>query len=139
MIAQATNIEDIRKVLIETHAGKLIFPEVVQRMLAAGATSYFVDTLRSEDVVYLADDTAFAEKMHLSLDPIAEEFSKSAVVAAIRAAQKDEIRYPEFMRQAAAAGVVAYWAFLTGKRVMYFSRKGEFHVEEFPGAAHQAE
>jgi len=139
MIAQATNIEDIRKVLIETHAGKLIFPEVVQRMLAAGATSYFVDTLRSEDVVYLADDTAFTEKMHLSLDPIAEEFSKSTVVAAIRAAQKDEIRYPEFMRQAAAAGVVAYWAFLTGKRVMYFGRKGEFHVEEFPGAAHQAE
>jgi uncharacterized protein YbcV (DUF1398 family) len=139
MIAQATNIADIRKVLIETHAGKLIFPEVVQRMLAAGATSYFVDTLRSEDVVYLADDTAFTEKMHLSLDPIAEEFSKSTVVAAIRAAQKDEIRYPEFMRQAAAAGVVAYWAFLTGKRVMYFGRKGEFHVEEFPGAAHQAE
>jgi uncharacterized protein YbcV (DUF1398 family) len=39
------------------------------------------------------------------------------------------------MRRAAAAGVVAYWAFLTGKKVMYFGRDGESHTEWFPGAA----
>jgi uncharacterized protein YbcV (DUF1398 family) len=138
MIAQATNLEAIREVLAESHDGQLIFPQVVQRMLAAGVISYFVDLLRSEDVVYLADDTTFTAKMHLPLDPVAEEFSKSAVVAAIRAAQKEQIRYPEFMRQAAAAGVVGYWAFLTGKKVIYFGRKGEFHVEEFPTAVPEA-
>jgi uncharacterized protein YbcV (DUF1398 family) len=138
MIAQATDTETIREVLAESHDGQLIFPQVVQRMLAAGVTSYFVDLLRSEDVAYLADDTTLTVKMHLPLDPVAEEFSKSAVVAAIRAAQKDEIRYPEFMRQSAAAGVVGYWAFLTGKKVVYFGRKGEFHVEEFPAAAPEA-
>jgi uncharacterized protein YbcV (DUF1398 family) len=143
MIAQANSteavaIETISEVLAESHAGKLIFPQVVQRMLAAGVTSYFVDTLRSEDVVYLADDTTFTEKMHLPLDPVAEEFSKPAIVAAIRAAQRDEIRYPEFMRQASAAGVVGYWAFLTGKKVIYFGRKGDFHVENFPGAESHA-
>ncbi len=139
MIGQATNLEAIREVLAESHAGKLIFPSVVQRLLAAGVTSYFVDTLRSEDVVYLTDDRTFTEKMHLPLDPVAEEFSKSGIVAAIRAAQRDEIRYPEFMRLASAAGVVGYWAFLTGKKVIYFGRKGEFHEEEFPGATPQAE
>jgi uncharacterized protein YbcV (DUF1398 family) len=107
-------------------------------MLAAGVTSYFVDTLRAEDVVYLADDTAFTQKMHLPLDPVAQEFSKSGIVAAIRAAQRDEIRYPEFMRQASAAGVVGYWAFLAGKKVIYFGRKGEFHVENFPDAESHA-
>jgi uncharacterized protein YbcV (DUF1398 family) len=139
MIGQATNIEAIREVLAESHAGKLIFPQVVERLFAADVTSYFVDTLRSEDVVYLTDDGTLTEKMHLPLDPVAEGFSKSGIVAAIRAAQRDEIRYPEFMRPASAAGVVGYWAFLTGKRVIYFGRKGEFHVEEFPGATHQAE
>lgn len=34
----------------------------------------------------------------------------------------------------AAAGVAAYWAFLAGRRVIYFGRKGEFHSEEFPPA-----
>ena len=134
MIAQATNIEAIREVLAESHDGQLVFPQVVQRLLAAGVTSYFVDLLRSEDVVYLADDTTLTIKMHLPLDPVAEEFSKSAVVAAIRAAQKDEIRYPEFMRQSAVAGVVGYWAFLTGKKVIYFGGKGDLHIEHFPGA-----
>ncbi len=38
------------------------------------------------------------------------------------------------MKRSAAAGVIAYWAFLTGRKVIYFGRKGEFHVEEFPGA-----
>jgi len=36
-----------------------------------------------------------------------------------------------------AAGTTAYWVFITGRRVIYFGRKGrkgEFHVEEFPGA-----
>jgi len=61
-----------------------------------------------------------------------EEFSPSEVVAAIRGAQADAIRYPEFVKRSVAAGVIAYWAFLTGKRVIYFGRKGEFHIEEFP-------
>jgi len=102
MIAQATNIEAIREVLAESHDGQLIFPQVVQRMLAAGVTSYFVDLLRSEDVVYLDDDTTLTVKMHLPLDPVAEEFSKSAVVAAIRAAQKEPNPLPRI--HAASSG-----------------------------------
>jgi hypothetical protein len=31
-----------------------------------------------------------------------------------------------------ADGTAAYQTFLTGKKVIYFGRKGEFHVEEFP-------
>jgi uncharacterized protein YbcV (DUF1398 family) len=53
-------------------------------------------------------------------------------VAAIRGAQADTVRYPEFVKRSTAAGVIGYWAFLTGKRVIYFGRKGEQHIEEFP-------
>jgi len=28
--------------------------------------------------------------------------------------------------------LIAYWAFLTGRKVIYFGRKGEQHIEEFP-------
>jgi hypothetical protein len=31
-----------------------------------------------------------------------------------------------------------YWAFLSGNEVVYFGRKGEFHVEEFPRAKSQS-
>ena len=81
--------------------------------------------------VSLSDD---GEKMVLPPSPIAGEFSREDLVSAIRGAQADTIRYPEFMKRSAAAGVIAYWAFLQGSKVIYFGRKGEFHIEEFPRA-----
>ena len=33
-----------------------------------------------------------------------------------------------------AVGINTYWAFLTGRKVIYFGRNGEFHVEDFPAA-----
>ena len=82
----------IRETLAESHAGKLIFPNVVSRMLAAGTESYLVDLRRGEDIVYLADGTTLNEKLQAAIDPIAPEFSKSGILAAICAAQRDEIR-----------------------------------------------
>ena len=87
-----------------------------------------------QETFYLHDGQTHTAKMTLPRLPIAEEFSKAGIVAAIRGAQSDTIRYPEFMKQAAAAGVIAYWAFFTGKKVIYFGRQGEMHIEEFPGA-----
>ena len=124
----------IHEVLAETQAGKLIFPEVVRRLLEVGVESYFCDLAMGGETFYLSDGKPYQEKMILPLSPIAEDFSSSDVIAAIRGAQADTIRYPEFIKRSAAAGVIAYWAFLTGRKVIYFGRKGEFHVEDFPRA-----
>lgn len=119
-------------VLAKSQAGELIFPEVVRRLLDfAGVESYFADIAKGEETFYTTDGNTHVEKMALPLPPIANEFSFSEIVSAIRAAQADTIRYPEFIKRAADAGVIGYWAFLTGKKVIYFGRKGEFHVEEF--------
>ncbi len=122
----------IHEVLAESQAGKLIFPEVVRRLLEVGVESYFCDLAAAKETFYMSDGGIHTETMTLPKRPIAADFSSSAIVAAIRGAQTDTIRYPEFMRQSAQAGVIAYWAFLTGKKVVYFGRKGEMHVEEFP-------
>jgi uncharacterized protein YbcV (DUF1398 family) len=128
------NTSVVHQVLAESQAGQLIFPEVVRQLLEAGVESYFCDLARGEEIFYARDGKTHREKMTLPLAPIAEEFSSSGVVEAIRGAQADTIRYPEFMKRSASAGVIAYWAFLTGRKVIYFGRKGEFHVEEFPRA-----
>ncbi len=126
------NTKLIHDVMAESQAGKLIFPEVVRRLLEAGVESYFADLAKAEETFYMLDGKTHVEKMTLPMNAIAEEFSSSGTVSAIRAAQTDTIRYPEFANRATAAGVIGYWAFLTGKKVIYFGRKGEFHVEEFP-------
>jgi uncharacterized protein YbcV (DUF1398 family) len=129
------NTTVIQQVLAESQAGKLIFPEVVRRLSEVGVESYLCDLATGAETFYMSDGTTHMEKMTLPLSPIAEQFSASGIVEAIRGAQSDTIRYPEFMKRSAAAGIIAYWAFLTGKKVIYFGRNGESHVEEFPRPA----
>jgi uncharacterized protein YbcV (DUF1398 family) len=96
----------------------------------AEVESYQVDFLRGDHTFYLLDRRTHGELIHVR--EVAAEFSRDGVVAAIRGAQADAIRYTEFVRQILDAGVAAYRVHLTGKRAVYVGRKGEMHVEEFP-------
>jgi uncharacterized protein YbcV (DUF1398 family) len=128
------NIQVMHDVSIATQRGEMIFPEVVAKLLEAGVESYLVDFASGRKTFYLADGGTHTESMILEVGPIAPKFSAADLVAAIRGAQADTVRYPEFVSRSTAAGTVGYWAFLTGKRVIYFGRKGEQHIEEFPRA-----
>jgi uncharacterized protein YbcV (DUF1398 family) len=131
---ETMNTQVMREVSIETQEGRMTFPQVVGRLLDAGVESYLVDFAAGRKTYYLASGETHSETMILKLDPVAGEFSGEGVVAAIRGAQADTVRYPEFVKRATAAGVIGYWAFLAGKKVIYLGRKGEMHVEEFPKA-----
>ena len=117
-----------------SEAGKLRFPEVVKALMDAGVESYHADLMKGVKTYYMPDGQTYEVKLKLAPLPIAAEYSESGLVAAIRAAQKDEIRYPEFLKRATAAGAAAYTVFITGQRAVYLGRKGEVHVEVFPGA-----
>ncbi len=122
----------IHELAIATQQGKMTFPQVVNGLLEVGVESYLVDFAAKQKTHYLGDGTTHMESMILDPGPMAEDFNRADLVAAIRGAQADTVRYPEFVKRSTAAGVIGYWAFLTGKRVIYFGRKGEQHIEEFP-------
>jgi len=122
----------IHEVAIATQQGKMTFPQVVKGLLEVGVESYLVDFATKQKTHYLTDGSTYTVPMILEPGPIAPEFSSSDLVAAIRGAQADTVRYPEFVKRSTAAGVIGYWAYLTGERVIYFGRKGEQHIEEFP-------
>jgi uncharacterized protein YbcV (DUF1398 family) len=122
----------IHELAIATQQGKLTFPQVLKGLLEVGVESYLVDFAAKQKTHYLADGTTHTVPMILAPGPIAAEFDSAALIAAIRGAQADTVRYPEFVKRSTAAGVIGYWAFLTGKRVIYFGREGEQHIEEFP-------
>ena len=126
------NTEAMHEALQGSINGKLTFPEVVGILVKAGVESCFADLVRGTETFYLGGGDTHVETMALPSMGVSEDFSHSGIVGAIRAAQADQIRYPEFLKRATAAGIVAYWALLTGKKVIYFGRKGDFHVEEFP-------
>ena len=126
------NKQVIHELALATQQGKLTFPEVVKGLLEVGVESYLVDFATRQKIHYLSDGTTHAVFMILEPGPIAAEFSSADLVAAIRGAQADTVRYPEFVKRSTAAGVIGYWAFLASKKVIYFGRKGEQHIEEFP-------
>ena len=68
------NTNVIHEVLAETQAGKLIFPEVVRRLLEVSVESYFCDLATGAETFYMFNGKTQVEKMILPLSPIAEEF-----------------------------------------------------------------
>lgn len=115
--------------------GELTFPGVVERLLGAGVQSYFADLVRRETSYLGAARAACREPLCVApLSPPAERFDAEAVRAAVRASQSRELDYPTFLRRIVAAGCVGYLVFLEGRHVLYLGRRGESHVERFPGA-----
>lgn len=62
------------------------------------------------------------------------ELSVSDVVAAVQQSQRGEHSYRDVIRKTMAAGCVGYFVQITGRRVIYFGRGGDFHIECFPDA-----
>jgi uncharacterized protein YbcV (DUF1398 family) len=127
------NTQKIHEIMTTTLAGNMIFPQVVGALAELGVESYRVDFIAGTDVFYLHDARTHTETLP-ERSAVAEDFSADALKAAIRGAQADTVRYPEFVQCCHAAGVAAYHVFITGRRAVYFGRKGEMHIEEFPAS-----
>ena len=126
------NTQVMHEALQGSSEGRLTFPQVIGMLAGAGVESYCVDFIGRTDTFYMPDGTTHVEPVPVNSTPVAEEFSASGVVAAIRAAQADTMRYPEFVDVVKRAGVAGYHVYLTGRKVIYFGRRGELHIEEFP-------
>ena len=112
--------------------GELTFPEIVSRLAASGVERYHVDYSRSEKTFYLTDGDSLVVTIPWGECPTAEEFSAPAVEAAVRQSQRGEHTYPDFIRKTMAAGCVGYFVQITGRRAIYFGRRGEAHTELSP-------
>jgi uncharacterized protein YbcV (DUF1398 family) len=128
------NIEVIQKALAGSLAGTNAFPDVVRALVTEGVESYRADLVRLEETFYMPDGETHIERMEFAAKPIGDQFVTTEVVSAIRDSQGGKCKYPEFLRRVMDAGTTSYVVFLTGRKAIYFGRRGELHVEEFPAA-----
>lgn len=109
------------------------FPAVVQKLAGAGVTAYTADLIALRKTYYNAEAESVDEPMPLTQAPaIAATFDGHAVAATVKAIQRGEIGYAEFLRRIMASGCASYRVFFDGRKAMYFSRDGEFYTEMFP-------
>jgi uncharacterized protein YbcV (DUF1398 family) len=112
--------------------GERTFPEVVGQLAEIGIERYHADYSRQEITYYLPDgDSLVVASPHPS-HPTPVEFSALSVEAAVRQSQQNEHTYLDFIRKTMAAGCVGYFVQIIGRRVIYFGRNGNSHVEHFP-------
>ena len=110
------------------------FPKVVEQLLGAGAKSYNADLTKLRNTYYGGTGEAHDEALPLENAPmIAPAFDQQAVAASVKAIQKGELGYAEFLRRIMNSGCSHYEVFIAGRKVMYFGRNGDFHTEYFPG------
>lgn len=109
------------------------FPQVVARLGRAGVTAYRADLIRLQSAYYDGDSGIYDHELPLrDGPPVAAEFDEANVVAAVRAIQRGEIGYAEFLRQIMRAGCASYSVFFGGRKAMYFGRDGAHYTEKFP-------
>lgn len=116
------------------YGGTMSFPEIAGVLIKNGFESYHVDFLRSTSTYYLVDGGNVELTTPDHDGPVAEEFAATVIQASIKEAQQhvEGYTYKSFCKKVMAAGCAGYIVSFLGKRVLYFGRTAETHVEHFP-------
>jgi uncharacterized protein YbcV (DUF1398 family) len=112
--------------------GELTFPEIIHRLASSGVERYHADYSRQEITYYLPSGESLVVPIPHPPHEVSQEFSATAVEAAVRQSQRNEHTYTDFIRKTMDAGCIGYFVQITGRRVIYFGRNGESHTEHFP-------
>jgi uncharacterized protein YbcV (DUF1398 family) len=130
----AERISVARASMQASHDGSLSFPDIVGRLIEAGFEGYIVDYRRNDQTHYLPDGDNVIVAMPPSPGAVSADFDASAVEALVRWAQANGAgySYPAFCERVKTAGCAGYIVSFLGRRVVYFGRTGETHVEHFP-------
>lgn len=132
MDAELTSIA--RSCLNAAHDGSLSFPEIVGRLIAAGFEGYEVNYRRACQTFYLPSGDSVELPISLASGAIAVRFDALQVGQLVRWAQANppDYSYGAFCDRVRQAGCAGYLVSFLGKRVLYFGRTAETHVELFP-------
>ena len=115
-------------------SGAMTFPQIVGTLMKEGFEGYTIDFRRATATYYLSDGDSVELRTHRAETLIAPAFDVGSVKVAIREAQQlvPGYTYAGFCGKVMAAGCAGYIVSFLGRRVLYFGRTAETHVELFP-------
>jgi len=130
----ADRIAIAKACLYAAHDGSLSFPQIVGRLIDAGFEGYALDFRRNSQTFYLPDGDNVAMPTLPDSQPIASRFDAFEVAAMVRWAQENppDYSFVAFCQRVKAAGCAGYMVSFPGRRVVYYGRTAETHVEYFP-------
>ena len=116
-------------------ARAITFQEILGTLTKEGIESYHVDFLRNEWRFYATSGESFVTAVPFAHDGVAPDFSADALHAINRRVQAGLAGFADFVRESTKdAGCAFYIVYLKGKKVRYFGRDGDEHIQLFPGS-----
>jgi uncharacterized protein YbcV (DUF1398 family) len=103
-------------------------------LIAAEFEGYTVDYRSNSQTYYLQDGDSVMMEMRPSAGNVVAAFDAAEVERLVRWSQSNpaDYSYVTFCEKAKAAGCAGYLVSFLGRRVVYFGRTAETHVEYFP-------
>jgi uncharacterized protein YbcV (DUF1398 family) len=123
-----------QKCLTAAYDKTMDFPDIIGLLIQSGFEGYIVDYRRNTATYYLPDGDSVVLDGHPADEPVAPGFDGSQMAALIKWAQANppDYSYAAFCQKVKAAGCAGYIVSFSGRRVLYFGRTAETHVEHFP-------
>ena len=127
-------IATARACVAAAYEGTMDFPSIIGALADAGFEGYDVDYRRATSTYFHASGESVQLPTPKSAAGVAAEFDANRVEQAVREAQSKApgYSYEKFCAKVKAAGCAGYMVSFLGKRVVYFGRTAETHVEHFP-------
>jgi uncharacterized protein YbcV (DUF1398 family) len=112
----------------------MAFPDIVGTLIKAGFEGYIVDYRRGTTTYFLPDGDSIELKNRLAEGTVTAQFDPAGVAVQVKWAQANppEYSYAAFCKNVKALGCAGYIVSFLGRRVLYFGRTAETHVEHFP-------
>jgi uncharacterized protein YbcV (DUF1398 family) len=112
----------------------MAFPEIVGTLIDAGFEGYVVDYRRGTTTYFLPDGDSVELENRASDGSVAARFDAASVANQVKWAQANppDYSYAAFCNNVKAFGCAGYVVSFLGRRVLYFGRTAETHVEHFP-------
>lgn len=123
-----------RNCLTASYEATMDFPSIVGTLIKAGFEGYLVDYRKNRTTYYLADGDSVELENIGAPGAVAAEFKADVVEANVRQAQANApgYTYKGFCKNVTDAGCAGYLVSFLGRRVVYYGRTAEMHVEHFP-------
>ena len=114
----------------------MAFPDIVGTLTRSGFEGYLVDYRRDTTTYFLPDGDSVVLENRPSDEKVAAAFAAAGIAAQVRWAQANPpgYSYGSFCTNVKALGCAGYIVSFSGRRVLYFGRTADTHVEWFPDA-----
>lgn len=110
------------------------FPDIVGTLKQAGFEGYLVDYRSNTTTYVLSDGDSVVLANRTSDGAVAAAFDQAGVAGQVKWAQAcpPDYHYLAFSKNVKAMGCAGYIVSFLGRRVLYYGRTAESHVEHFP-------